>query len=856
MKDTLKCPVCGELNPADAEFCQNCRSRLTPLTGPLRGENAPIQPGQIPTKKVTSELEPILPQWLRDARQRARQSDQEPGESVSEAPASPAPAGPDLLAGLASQSTDEDEDTPEWLTSLTGAASVKKKQPGAGDSNVKRVELRGGTHELSPLPPAIGATQTPSFSPHENTVPSWMAPQEDAPEHDELRDPPGRGGQSSASIFNQPPRAFGEESVQSSSDDDDWLKKLESQPFGSQPFGESSDPFGGPGTAPAAEQSASPPALESPDWLSTLQAQADAAEEARPAKPGGPAASGPDWLSNLQAQAAAAEAVQPAEPVKPQASQPDWIQAAPPASAPAAASAEIPDWLKAFGQSPAQAAPEEAPEAAAPADVPSWLRSAAPAGADPFAVPPTPPSGPAAKPFTGRLSSDAPEQPAFAPEEAPVEPGPAPTRAFADDSIENADVDSIFQSMQIPDWLAGAAPSGLLGTPDESALPPAAQPDQSIAPAELPSWVQAMRPVDTSPRPVGAGDAGTAFMESGGPFAGLEGILPVGPGFRASSKPKSHSAKLNATEEHQAQAALLEQILAAETAPVPMKAASAVSAQRTLRWLIALLLIVLVGGTTLTGTQIFALPVSVPNQTAAAIKSVESLPPDLPVLVVFDYEPSTIGELQASAAPLIDHMLVLKHPRLALLSTSPTGPALAEEFMSVTQADHHYVRGTQYVNLGFLPGGLAGVYDFAQSPTSVMPLAADLSPAWDSAPLKGVTQLSDFSAIIVLTDSAESGRVWVEQAGPFRGKAALVVVASAQAGPMLMPYYNSGQLTGLVAGINDAASVEQANSGRPGFVRRYWDAYSVALLAAVVCMLLGGLWNLAAGLQARRGEQA
>ena len=60
LMDTIKCPVCGEVNPADAEFCQNCMSRLAPLTGSLKGEGAPIQPGQIPTKKVTAELEPIF----------------------------------------------------------------------------------------------------------------------------------------------------------------------------------------------------------------------------------------------------------------------------------------------------------------------------------------------------------------------------------------------------------------------------------------------------------------------------------------------------------------------------------------------------------------------------------------------------------------------------------------------------------------------------------------------------------------------------------------------------------------------------------------------------------------------------
>ena len=42
---------------------------------------------------------------------------------------------------------------------------------------------------------------------------------------------------------------------------------------------------------------------------------------------------------------------------------------------------------------------------------------------------------------------------------------------------------------------------------------------------------------------------------------------------------------------------------------------------------------------------------------------------------------------------------------------------------------------------------------------------------------------------------------------------------------------------------------------KTGLVRRYWDAYSVGLLFAAVMILLGGLWNLVVGLQARRAEK-
>ena len=71
---------------------------------------------------------------------------------------------------------------------------------------------------------------------------------------------------------------------------------------------------------------------------------------------------------------------------------------------------------------------------------------------------------------------------------------------------------------------------------------------------------------------------------------------------------------------------------------------------------------------------------------------------------------------------------------------------------------------------------------------------------------------------------------------------------------MLMPYFASGQINGLVNGLNDASKVEQAN-GRAGLASRYWDAYSVGLLLAAAMILLGGLWNIVPGIRNLGGEK-
>ena len=147
MANVIKCPSCGENNLSDQEFCQYCQTRLQPLTGELKGADAPLKPGELPTKKNTSDLEPILPQWLREARNSARQNSMEdptPAEQPQQPPQTPRPSSlaGDLLAGLQerhAQDNDE-EDMPDWLANITGE-TPKPKQSQTESSDVRWVEL-------------------------------------------------------------------------------------------------------------------------------------------------------------------------------------------------------------------------------------------------------------------------------------------------------------------------------------------------------------------------------------------------------------------------------------------------------------------------------------------------------------------------------------------------------------------------------------------------------------------------------------------------------------------------------------------------------------------------------------------
>jgi hypothetical protein len=409
-------------------------------------------------------------------------------------------------------------------------------------------------------------------------------------------------------------------------------------------------------------------------------------------------------------------------------------------------------------------------------------------------------------------------------------------------------VDSLF-SVEMPDWLSNPEPA--TDTPAAS-QPPVAPLDreESLAPVELPSWVQAMRPMEAviSEATSGADDQPE---EQEGPLAGLRGVIPGAP-IGSSMRPKPITLKLQATSEQQAGAALLEQILGTETSPRALISSSFVASQQVLRWALAGLFLLVLGAVIILGSQNMPLPsAALPAELQSVSNTLESIPENGRVLVVVDYEPSLAGEMEAVGGPLLTHMVSLRHPTLSFLATSPNGPGLVERLLTNTNINRPeglgYQAGVQYFNLGFLPGGSAGVLGFLESPGRIIPSA-------------GVASLSEYDALLVMSDHAESGRVWVEQlqsqkqSDPALTDQPLLVVASAQAGPLLQPYVSSRQIDGMISGLSEAARYDSAKGVFPGAVRSYWDTFGIGLAMAIALIIIGSLWSVFAGIRARRAE--
>ncbi|OQY87544.1 MAG: hypothetical protein B6D38_12185 [Anaerolineae bacterium UTCFX1] len=469
---------------------------------------------------------------------------------------------------------------------------------------------------------------------------------------------------------------------------------------------------------------------------------------------------------------------------------------------------------------------------------------------------------------TDSMSVWLPERDELADESAPEEISPLteqtdPLRGLAGDDLMPA-------SGALDDWFRETDPSAQssaaieFNESDDSRDSPFATPetqaDVPLSPGELPSWVQSMRPTEATIQTDAVRRGDYAAPESQGPLAGLEGVIPLVP-IGSSRRPKAFSLKLQPTDEQIAGASLLENILASETMPRPVEARTNVVPQRALRWALSALFLIALGGMAFMRTESLLAPRAFAPQVDSTLNAVNSLTKNSIVLVAIDYEPALAGEMEAISGPLLDQLALSAQARLAFVSTSPNGVGLVSRLLMNTGVSRAapqglgYLEGENYVNLGYLPGGLIGMREFLEDPVRALPQAGQ-------TPNFSVSAMTDYAAIVILTDRAESGQAWVEQlyarrrADPAFAAQPWLVAASAQAAPILLPYYSAQQIAGLVGGLSNAAYYEFINDSRPGIARKYWDSFGAGAALAAVLIALGGLWNLIAGLRARKNGEA
>jgi hypothetical protein len=397
---------------------------------------------------------------------------------------------------------------------------------------------------------------------------------------------------------------------------------------------------------------------------------------------------------------------------------------------------------------------------------------------------------------------------------------------------------SPLQEEGLPDWLLDDEAAPLV--PGTEYLP---EGSSDIEEAQMPGWLHAMRPVEAAAPNLIASEEENR-IEASGPLAGYQGVLPGHGVVTHYSKPPVYSARMQVTDKQRIYATLFETLIADETRVGAPAAANTTTPQLVLRLVVGLLMVIALLGVLILQPGFAVFPTLVPPESVAFYDTVQTLtaaatPPR--VLVALDYDPSLSGELRTISTSVLEDWMA-GNSGLAFVSISPTGPALAAELVTAAAVQSPaYISAERVINLGYLPGGASALAALANDPTRTAPTTMDGLSAWDSLLLQGMTAVSDFDAILLLTDNTENSRAWIEQVKPAAGNAPLLVISSAQVAPALQPYVQSGQITGMVAGFMGGAAYEQLTQSPSGPVRGYWDAYQGGMLLIAALMFIGAV---------------
>lgn len=190
-------------------------------------------------------------------------------------------------------------------------------------------------------------------------------------------------------------------------------------------------------------------------------------------------------------------------------------------------------------------------------------------------------------------------------------------------------------------------------------------------------------------------------------------------------------------------------------------------------------------------------------------EAIEELPPGTPVLLSFDFDPASEGELGPMATAFVRHCAE-KRLRMCFMTLWPVGVQMIEEAVERVLVDDFpdYEYGVGYVNLGFKTGNEAVIKVITTDLRQTYPTDRYGTPLAELPMMQGIRSIRDFPLIINVSAGYPGTKEWVQYAvTPYSEEIVLVAGCTGVQAPLLYPYIPE-QLPGLLGAIKGAAEYE------------------------------------------------
>ncbi|HIC39116.1 MAG TPA: hypothetical protein EYO79_06575 [Candidatus Marinimicrobia bacterium] len=231
------------------------------------------------------------------------------------------------------------------------------------------------------------------------------------------------------------------------------------------------------------------------------------------------------------------------------------------------------------------------------------------------------------------------------------------------------------------------------------------------------------------------------------------------------------------------------------------------------------------------------MPIRATETTKVVFNTIENLPENSKVLVSIEYSPSTKPENHPMTISILRHLFRNNH-KVFVTCLWPDGQFMAQDALKqVAEEEFGKVYGEDYVFLGFRPGNEAVVKGIVSNIRKLYTVDVYQTKIDEIPLMDGIKNFKDFAFLFSCSAGYPGTVEWVQYAADPTGVPMSSGVTSIQVNEV-MPYVQSGQMKGVLAGMPGAAEYE-ALMGQKGFATSGMDAQSIAHLVIVLFIILG-----------------
>ena len=191
----------------------------------------------------------------------------------------------------------------------------------------------------------------------------------------------------------------------------------------------------------------------------------------------------------------------------------------------------------------------------------------------------------------------------------------------------------------------------------------------------------------------------------------------------------------------------------------------------------------------------------------ASFDQIDQLPAGSKILIAFDYDPASEGELGPMATSFV-HQCAEKGQKMYFMALWPVGAQMIRSTIDrvITGYYPDLEYGKDYVDLGFKAGNEAVIKTIASDLAQYYPTDSRGTATSQIPMMQGINSLADFDLMLNVSAGYPGSKEWVLYAATPLKKPLVVGCTGVQA-PLMYPYIPD-QVQGLLGAIKGAAEYE------------------------------------------------